>query len=345
MSFFDSGAADLGNSLAGAGAGGLAGFIQGLQLKQQMERQHLENRKLAFPGVTALGHGAYLEHDPETGQLTMKQAPGTLAGGHQNYAINQFLANPTDPKNMALMDYIFKTNPGLIEAKKENQDQQAGQHKARANLSDVQAKEFPTTASERRDLLRARAEAAREGGNLSREKQATEVEKQGLYGTQADRVAAITEPDVSVREGAAKANQARAERLRQQIENDRQLTPARKQLLEARAKQAEAAAEKHLSGGEGKAGAKGSENTVTVGVDSLGRKYVKPTFKKPEDTKAFMNTYQQWTAPLKNIEIGMLEFGTSKVKKLAEIRKLWIEKNHPNEAEIAGFDQAMQEAQ
>lgn len=338
MNFFESLGPDIGSSLAGGATGGLAGFIQGLQLKQEMERRALENRKLAFPGVTALGDGAYLEHDPETGQLTMKQVPGVLRGGHQNYAINQFLENPTDPKNMALMDYIFKTSPQLIQARTEKEEAHGEQYRSRAELADVQAEEVPTTAAERRNLLRARTESVKRGGELSGARADTELGRQNLLEQQAQTLEETTPGRVAVSQSAAKANQARAERLRAQIENDAQLTPARKKLLESRASAAEAAAEKHRAGATGK----GAENTVTISVDALGRPYVKPTFKKPEDAKAFLNAYQQWTQPLKNLKVGMFE---SKAESLTKIRKTWIEKNHPSEAEIAGFDQAMKEAQ
>ena len=73
----------------------MGGFVQGLQLKQQMQKQALEElqmqRALKNPHITALAHGAYLVQDPVTGEIKFNQAPGSLPGGHQAFAINPWL--------------------------------------------------------------------------------------------------------------------------------------------------------------------------------------------------------------------------------------------------------------
>ena len=360
-SIFDSGAADLGQSLSGGATGGIAGYVQGLQLKQQMQKQALEElqmqRALKNPHITALAHGAYLVQDPVTGEITHQQSPGSMPGGEKAFLLHKYFANPNDPHVHAALNYVFGNSPEKMDAVVGSMKALADQRTQGAQASDAlererlareaesraRTTEIAPTAMANRGLTAARTEAAGAQADLSGERATTEGQKQTLYGNQAKRVEAITQPDVSVREAAAEYNVRRAERLRAQVENDAQLTPARKKLLESRAKAAEEAAARHREAGKASS-AKATENTVTIGVDALGRSYMKPTFKKPEDSKAFMSTYQQWTQPLKNLDVGMLDF-ESKAKKLSAIRKTWIEKNHPTEAEVAGFDQAMREAQ
>lgn len=344
--FFDSGAAETGQALAGGMNGGMAGFVQGLQLRQQMQKQALEElqlrRSLQNPHITALAHGAYLVQDPVTGDIKFNQSPGSLPGGHHAFAIQQFMKNPNDPTVMKLMEYITGHSPALLAAKTDTEGEKARNQGSLADLHTTQEREFTPTAEEKRALIAARADEVTKRGELNVSKIETENTKQDVNTTKANRTEAITQPDVKVRESAARYNQERANRLRAQIDNDHQLTPSRKKVLESRAKALEASAERHRQAATKTQ--KESENTVTIGKDALGRSYPKPTYKKPEDVKGFMSTYQQWTGPLKNLEIGMLDF-ESKAKKLSAIRKTWIEKNHPTEAEIAGFDQAMTEAQ
>lgn len=345
-SLFDSGLADLGTSLSGAATGGIGGYVQGLQLKQQMQKQALEElqmqRALKNPHITALAHGAYLVQNPETGEIKFNQSPGNYPGGIESELFRRILEHPEHAGLRAFMGYKYGHSPELMQEKVNTEAQRGANQGSQADLHTVQAEQFPLSAEEKRSLIAARANESRARTGLTESKVDTEGARQSKLIADATRTEAITQPDVKLREKAAQYNVARADRLRAQIENDAQLTPARKSLIEARIKAAEAAAAKHREAA--KSGGRATENTVTIGVDALGRSYMKPTFKKPEDSKAFMNTYQQWTQPLKNLDIGMLDF-ESKAKKLSTIRKTWIEKNHPNEAEIAGFDQAMREAQ
>jgi len=343
--FFDSGAADLGQSLSGAGAGGLAGFVQGMQLKQQMEKQALEHlqlqRALQNPHITALAHGAYLVQDPVTGAITHHLSPGSLPGGHQAFAINRFLGQPEDPVTRQLMDFIFKTDPNLIAAKTDTEISRGEKETEHAGVYRGQGAEIAPTAEAKRGLIEARTEQSIANADLAGARASTEGARKGFLERQAARVEALTQPEVNVKKELAKRNEQMAARYAQQIENDKELTPARKELLEARRDAALEAAKRHREAAKGGGGKAAPENSVTIGMDALGRPYVKPTFKKPEDAKAFLNTYQQWTQPLKNLDTGY--FGNKK-EALSKIRATWIEKNKPTEAEVAGFDQAMREA-
>jgi hypothetical protein len=343
-SFFDSGAADLGQSLSGAGVGGLVGYIQSLQLKQQLQKQHQE---LMNPHVTALAHGSYLVQDPLTGEVKEHQAMGVYPGGIQNELMHRFFLNPNDPNVHHAMNFVFGNSPEKMDAMVKSLQaleaqrvQGAGANASLSDLRRAQAQEVAPTAEVKRELLGNRAEAASAGTELATARSSTESAKAGLLKRQAERVQAITQPDVDVRKELANRNEQAAARFKQQIENDQQLTPARKQLLEARAEAALEAAKRHREAGK-RGGKAAPENSVTIGMDALGRPYAKPTFKKPEDAKAFMHIYQQWTQPLKNLDTGF--FGNKK-EALSKIRATWIEKNHPTEAEVAGFDQAMREA-
>ena len=120
MSFFDSGAADLGTSVSGGATGGLQGYIEGLQLGDQREKHALEmeqvRRALKNPHITALAHGAYLQQDPVTGEVKEHQGAGAYPGGIQNYLMHQFFKNPENPLIHKAMGFVFGHSPEQIAA-------------------------------------------------------------------------------------------------------------------------------------------------------------------------------------------------------------------------------------
>ena len=122
MSFFDSGAADLGTSLSGGATGGLQGYIQGLQLGDQREKHALEmeqlRRVLKNPHITALAHGAWLEQAP-TGEIKFHQDKNIYPGGIDNFLAMSLVKDPS-PENWArVMGIKYGRTEGTLRGKED----------------------------------------------------------------------------------------------------------------------------------------------------------------------------------------------------------------------------------